>query len=58
MEGGYLKEYISNFVNRIDFEFSVLILAGLCAFVIATFSVSLESVKIALSNPLDSLRDE
>ena len=52
------KEYLSNFVNRIDFEFSVLLLAGLVAFTIATFSVGLESVKIALSNPVSSLRDE
>jgi len=52
------KEYLSNFSNRIDFEFSVLILAGFGAFAIATFSVGLESVKVALSNPVDSLRDE
>tara|TARA_R110000868_G_scaffold260558_3_gene518711 strand:+ start:303 stop:518 length:216 start_codon:yes stop_codon:yes gene_type:complete len=52
------NEYLANFVNRIDFEFSVLILADLGAFAIAAFSVGLESVKIALSNPVDSLRDE
>ncbi|MEQ6122111.1 ABC transporter permease [Reichenbachiella sp. MALMAid0571] len=50
--------YLANFVNRIDFEFSIPLLAGLSAFVIAAFSIGLESVKIALSNPVDSLRDE
>lgn len=54
-----MNEYwLNNFAYRIDFPWAVFLLAGCIAVGIALLTVSFQSVKAALANPIDSLRNE
>jgi putative ABC transport system permease protein len=53
-----MKQWFSAFAYRTSMGVWPFILAGFIALMIAWFTVSYQSVKAALANPVDSLRDE
>lgn len=53
-----MNRWLANFAYRIDIEWWMFALAGLAAVVIALVTVSFQSLKAALMNPVDSLRSE
>jgi putative ABC transport system permease protein len=53
-----LNQWLSNFAFHISISVAVFFLAGFIVLVIAWFTVGFESTKAALSNPVDSLRNE
>jgi putative ABC transport system permease protein len=57
---GYLvmNQWLQHFAYRITIDIRVFILAGGMAWLIAVFTVSLQSIKAALANPVKALRYE
>lgn len=53
-----MNEWLSNFAYRINIHWWVFALAGLAAIAVALLTVSFQSIKAALSNPVKSLRSE
>lgn len=53
-----MRQWLENFAFRIDLKWWVFALAGLGAMAIAVLSVSYQSIKAALANPVKSLRSE
>lgn len=53
-----MNKWLQGFAYRIDIEWWVFALAGLAAVGVAFFTVSFQSVKAALANPVKSLRSE
>jgi len=53
-----LNQWLSNFAFHINISVAVFLLAGSIALLIAWFTVGFESTKAALSNPVDSLKNE
>jgi putative ABC transport system permease protein len=53
-----MNQWLEDFAYRIDLEWWVFVVAGVSAVVIALFTVSFQSVKAALANPVKSLRSE
>ncbi|WP_338875208.1 ABC transporter permease [Spirosoma sp. SC4-14] len=53
-----MSRWLQDFAYRIDIHWWVFVLAGLLATVIALLTVSFQSVKAALMNPVKSLRSE
>ncbi|MBC7570314.1 MAG: ABC transporter permease, partial [Spirosoma sp.] len=53
-----MNRWLQDFAYKIDIEWWVFALAGLLAVVIALLTVSFQSVKAALMNPVKSLRSE
>ncbi len=53
-----MKKWLDNFAYRISLSVWIFFLSGLMALVIALLTVSYQSIKAALSNPVDSLRYE
>ncbi len=53
-----LREWLQNFAYKIDIGWWVFALAGLLAILIALLTISLQSVKAALVNPIKSLCTE
>lgn len=53
-----MKKWLNNFAYRISLSIWIFILSGLMALAIAMLTVSYQSIKAALSNPVDSLRHE
>ena len=53
-----MERWLQSFAYRIDIGWDVFFVAGLCALVIALFTVSFQSVRAALMNPVKSLRTE
>ncbi|MGD1893641.1 MAG: ABC transporter permease [Cyclobacteriaceae bacterium] len=51
-------QWLENFVYRAKIGVGIFVLAGIAAVLIAWFTVSFQSIKAALANPVDSLRDE
>lgn len=52
------QQWLQNFAYKIDVEWWVFILAGLLAVGIALLTVSFQSIRAALANPVNSLRAE
>jgi putative ABC transport system permease protein len=50
--------WLDNFAYRIEAEILVFVFAGLISLVVATLTVTFRSFKIALANPVNSLRSE
>jgi len=50
--------WLQNYTYRIEVEWWVFVMAGIAAIVIALFTVSFQSVKAAIANPIKSLRSE
>jgi predicted permease len=53
-----MRQWLQNFVYRIDFGISIFILSALAGLLIAFFSISFQAVRAARSNPVDALRYE
>jgi putative ABC transport system permease protein len=53
-----MSRWLQDFAYRIELEWWVFALAGVLALVIALFTVSFQSIKAALANPVKSLRNE
>jgi putative ABC transport system permease protein len=53
-----MKEWLTNYAFRIEIGFSVFLAVGFIAIMIAIITVSWQSIKAAVANPVDSLRSE
>lgn len=53
-----MKKWLQDFAFRIDIHWSVFALAGVVAVGVAFLTVSFQSIKAALANPVKSLRSE
>jgi len=53
-----VNEWLQNFAYRIEINYWLFLLGGFIALLIALTTVSFQSVKAALANPVDSLRNE
>jgi putative ABC transport system permease protein len=53
-----MDQWLSNFVYHTEMKFSIFIVATICALSIAIFTVSFQSIRAAISNPVNSLRNE
>jgi putative ABC transport system permease protein len=53
-----LKDWLANFAYGIDFPWWTTIASGLAVMLIAFITISLQSVKAAISNPVDAIRDK
>ena len=54
----FMNDWLSNFAYRINMPWYIFGLAGLGAIAIAFLTVSLQSLKAAWANPIESLRNE
>ena len=52
------NEWLNGFAYRIDNNFSAYLLAAIAAIFIGLLTVSVQTIKAALSNPADTLRNE
>lgn len=53
-----MQRWLEGFAYRIDLTFWPFVLSGVVAFLIALFTVSYQSIRAALRNPIDTLRYE
>jgi putative ABC transport system permease protein len=53
-----MSEWLENFAYRIDVQLSVFLLAGVLALLVAFFTVSYQSLKAALANPVKAIKSE
>ena len=53
-----MTKWLEGFAYKIDIQLWVFILAGFIAFFIALITISFQSIKAALMNPVKSLRSE
>ena len=53
-----MNRWLTNFAYRIDIPWTVFVLAGVLAVAIAFATVSFQSLRAALANPVESLRSE
>jgi ABC-type antimicrobial peptide transport system permease subunit len=53
-----MKNWLQNFAYKTDLSISVMFLAGFIALFVAIFTISFQTIKIALANPADSLKYE
>jgi putative ABC transport system permease protein len=53
-----MYKWLQDFAYRINIQWWVFILAGLAALIIAFITISFQSIKAALANPVKSLRSE
>lgn len=52
------NSWLENFAFKIDLHWSYFVLAGFASLMVAMLTVSFQSIKTALMNPVDSLRSE
>ncbi|MGO4294141.1 ABC transporter permease [Chitinophaga sp. RAB17] len=52
----FMHRWLQNFEFHVDINWWVFVVAGLVAMVIAFFTVSMQSIKAALANPVESLK--
>jgi putative ABC transport system permease protein len=50
--------WLREFAYRIDIQWWVFLIAGVAAMAIAVITISFQSIKAALANPVKSLRSE
>ncbi|NHA03093.1 FtsX-like permease family protein [Mucilaginibacter sp. HC2] len=53
-----MNKWLQDFAYRINIQWWVLVLAGMAALFIAVITVSFQSIKAAVANPVDSLKNE
>ena len=53
-----MNQWLSNFAYRTKVGFGILIFSSMLALIIAVLTISYQSIKAALANPVDSLRYE
>jgi putative ABC transport system permease protein len=54
----FMNKWLQDFAYKINISWFVFVLAGLLAIVIALLTISFQSIKAALANPVKSLRTE
>ncbi len=54
----FLKDWLADFAYRIEFPWLASIASGLVVMLIAFVTISAQSIKAALSNPVDAIRNE
>jgi ABC-type antimicrobial peptide transport system permease subunit len=54
----FLKDWLDKFEYRIELRWWVFVVAGISALAVTLLTVSFQSVKAALTNPVKSLRSE
>ena len=54
----FMRQWLNDFAYRVDLKWWVFLLAGLIGIAIAFVTVSYQSIKAALANPVESLRNE
>ena len=54
----FMQQWLADFTYKIDISWWMFAVAALIGIVIAITTVSFQSIKAALANPVDSLRDE
>jgi putative ABC transport system permease protein len=54
----FMHKWLQDFAYRIDIEWWIFALAGMVAIVIALLTVSYQSIRAAMANPVKSLRTE
>ncbi|MET1258599.1 ABC transporter permease [Flagellimonas sp. DF-77] len=54
----FAQSWLQQYTYRIDLDWSFFALAGLFALIIALLTISTRTIKAAVSNPLDALRNE
>jgi len=53
-----MNEWLGDYTYRINIDWKIFLVAGLLAIVIALITVSFQSIKAAIANPIKSLRTE
>ncbi len=53
-----MQRWLQNFAYRTDISFWIFLVAGAAALIITLLTISFQSIKAALANPVDALRDE
>jgi putative ABC transport system permease protein len=53
-----MSRWLQDFAYRIDIGWGVFVLSGLLALAVAWLTVSYQSIKAALANPVEALRYE
>ena len=53
-----MNRWLESFAYRVEISFWIFVLAGLIAFVIVALTISYQSIKSALMNPISSLKSE
>ena len=53
-----MNKWLQDFAYRVDFQWWILALAGFTALFIAFITISFQSIRAAIANPVDSLRSE
>jgi putative ABC transport system permease protein len=53
-----LDAWLNDFAYRIDINWTTFIVAGLVSFIVAIATVGYQSVRAAISNPVEALRNE
>jgi putative ABC transport system permease protein len=53
-----MNKWLLDFAFRINISWWVLLMAGVIALIIAFVTISFQSIKAALANPVKSLRSE
>lgn len=53
-----MKDWLLNFAYRIDLDWSIFLLTGLMVFSITLITISFQTIKVALTNPINSIRYE
>jgi putative ABC transport system permease protein len=54
----FMNDWLQSFAYRININWWVFVLAGISALLIAFITVSLQSIKAAIANPVKSLKSE
>ena len=54
----FMKEWLQSFAYRIDIQWWMFASAGTLVLLIALLTISFQSIKAAMANPVDSLRNE
>jgi len=54
----FLKGWLDNFAYAIDFPWWTTIVSGVAVIILAFITISTQSIRAALSNPVDAIRDE
>ncbi len=54
----FINKWLQNYAYRTSLDISIFVLSGLAALLIAVITVGFQAIKSAVSNPVDSLRNE
>ena len=54
----WMNKWLEDFAYRININWTVFIIAGLCTLLVALLTVSFQAIKAAIANPVKSLRTE